>query len=45
MFIKTVKLCLKSAVMIKRVLFIVECSWVAAIINDIHINMLFNFNF
>ena len=45
MFIKIVKLHLKSATIIKKVLYAVKCSQVIIIINDIHINTLFNFNF
>ena len=42
MFIEVMKLCLKSAVIIKEVLYAAECSWVTAIINDIYIDTLLN---
>ena len=45
MFIKVMKLHSQSTVIIKKILYAVECSQVITIINDIHINTLLNFNF
>ena len=45
MSVKAVRLHLKSAIIIEKVLYAAECSQVAAIINDIYIDTLFNSNF
>ena len=41
-FVKVMKLHLKSAVIIKKVLYAVKCSQITTIINDIYIDTLLN---